>query len=56
MSAGGRRRTGLGDDDVTLQFETSDGIPVIPTFDAMGLREELLRGIYAYGTWTGSEQ
>lgn len=22
---------------------------VIPTFDALGLREDLLRGIYAYG-------
>ena len=48
MSAG-RRRTGLGDDDDTLKFETSDEVYVIPTFDAMGLREELLRGIYAYG-------
>ncbi|GAB2225929.1 hypothetical protein Droror1_Dr00021706 [Drosera rotundifolia] len=35
------------DDRVT--FETSDGIEPIPSFDAMGLKEDLLRGIYAYG-------
>ena len=44
-----RGRTGLGDEDDTLQFETSDGIVVVPAFDKMGLREELVRGIYAYG-------
>ncbi|XP_022649066.1 eukaryotic initiation factor 4A-III [Varroa jacobsoni] len=32
-----------------LEFETSDGVEVINSFDAMGLREDLLRGIYAYG-------
>jgi hypothetical protein len=30
-------------------YESSAGIQVIPTFDGMGLKEELLRGIYAYG-------
>ncbi|KAL9254029.1 Eukaryotic initiation factor 4A-3-like protein [Drosera capensis] len=35
------------DDRVT--FETSNGIEPIPSFDAMGLKEDLLRGIYAYG-------
>ena len=32
-----------------VEFETSEDVEVIPTFDSMGLREELLRGIYAYG-------
>ncbi len=40
------------DDDQDLanvEFETSEEVDVIPTFDSMGLREDLLRGIYAYG-------
>lgn len=32
-----------------IEFETSDGVQVCPTFDSMGMREELLRGIYSYG-------
>lgn len=32
-----------------VEFETSEEVDVIPTFDNMGLREDLLRGIYAYG-------
>ena len=44
-----QRRALLGDDDATMVFETSKGVDVIPTFDNMGLRENLLRGIYAYG-------
>ncbi|OQR69432.1 eukaryotic initiation factor 4A-III-like, partial [Tropilaelaps mercedesae] len=32
-----------------VEFETSDGVEVINSFDSMGLREDLLRGIYAYG-------
>jgi len=39
-----------GPDDLTnIEFETSEDVNVIPTFDSMGLREDLLRGIYAYG-------
>lgn len=34
--------------DEKLVFETSENITVVPTFDAMGLKEDLLRGIYAY--------
>ena len=30
-------------------FETSEDVEVVPSFDAMGLKDELLRGIYAYG-------
>uniref|UniRef100_A0A0M3HNM2 RNA helicase n=1 Tax=Ascaris lumbricoides TaxID=6252 RepID=A0A0M3HNM2_ASCLU len=32
-----------------VEFETSEEVDVAPTFDDMGLREELIRGIYAYG-------
>uniref|UniRef100_A0A673VNU8 RNA helicase n=3 Tax=Boreoeutheria TaxID=1437010 RepID=A0A673VNU8_SURSU len=32
-----------------VEFETSEEVDVTPTFDTMGLREDLLRGIYAYG-------
>ena len=38
------------EDDLTkVEYETSEGVEVIPTFDNIGLREDLLRGIYAYG-------
>lgn len=32
-----------------LVFETSEECRVVPTFAAMALKEELLRGVYAYG-------
>lgn len=44
-----QRRALLGDEDATMVFETSKSVDVIGTFDGMGLREDLLRGIYAYG-------
>lgn len=33
-----------------VEFETSEDVEVVPTFQSMKLREDLLRGIYAYGT------
>lgn len=39
----------LPDDLRNVEFETSEDVDVTPTFDNMGLREELLRGVYAYG-------
>ncbi|MCO5587181.1 hypothetical protein L7F22_041128 [Adiantum nelumboides] len=42
------RGGGLPDDD-SMAFETSPGVEVYTTFDSMGIRDELLRGIYAYG-------
>ncbi|OQS07627.1 eukaryotic initiation factor 4A-III [Thraustotheca clavata] len=33
----------------SLEFSTTSGLDVVPTFEAMGLKEDLLRGIYAYG-------
>ncbi|KAI8824935.1 P-loop containing nucleoside triphosphate hydrolase protein [Fimicolochytrium jonesii] len=47
----GRQRNGGGIDsklDATLVFETTDDVKVVNTFDQMGLKEDLLRGIYAY--------
>jgi ATP-dependent RNA helicase len=32
-----------------LEFETSEDVQVLPSFDRMKLKEELLRGIYGYG-------
>uniref|UniRef100_A0A1I8AWT3 RNA helicase n=1 Tax=Steinernema glaseri TaxID=37863 RepID=A0A1I8AWT3_9BILA len=55
MAAGtsGSRRRGRGegmDEDLSnVEFETSEDVEVIPTFDKMGLHENLLRGIYSYG-------
>merc|ERR1711976_571794 len=45
----GRRVQALTDDLKNVEFETSEEVDVTPTFDTMGLREDLLRGIYAYG-------
>ncbi|RMC07807.1 hypothetical protein DUI87_15276 [Hirundo rustica rustica] len=50
-SAGGsaRKRLMKEEDMTKVEFETSEEVDVTPTFDTMGLREDLLRGIYAYG-------
>ncbi|GAQ78491.1 eukaryotic translation initiation factor eIF-4A [Klebsormidium nitens] len=37
------------DEDEALIFETTPGVDVVPTFDSMGLKDELLRGVYNYG-------
>lgn len=47
MSRMGHRRQGRGED--ATQFETSKDVHVVTSFDAMGLKEQLLRGIYQYG-------
>lgn len=40
---------GIDPEDSRLrEFETSETIQVMPTFDSIGLKEDLLRGIYAY--------
>lgn len=38
-----------------LSFETSEEVKVAPTFDSMGLKEDLLRGVYAYSAWWTSK-
>merc|ERR1719409_1683499 len=35
--------------DQGLTFETSEDVEVCRTFDKIGLKEDLLRGVYAYG-------
>jgi len=37
------------DDLANVEFETSDNVEVIKTFDSMSLKEDLLRGIFGYG-------
>jgi superfamily II DNA/RNA helicase len=32
-----------------ITFDTSKGVKVVSTFDSMGIREDLLRGLYSYG-------
>ncbi len=52
MAAAGAqsRKRLLREEDMTkVEFETSEEVDVTPTFDTMGLRADLLRGIYAYG-------
>jgi ATP-dependent RNA helicase len=45
-----RQRTiKTGHDLDTVDFETSEDVEVCPTFDAMNLNENLLRGIYSFG-------
>ena len=39
---------GLNQDDSKLVFESSEKVSVISTFDQLNLKEDLLRGIYAY--------
>ena len=34
--------------DSKLKFESSEGVKVNSTFDSMGLKDDLIRGIYAY--------
>jgi ATP-dependent RNA helicase len=40
--------SGVNAGDAKLVFESSEEVKVATTFDAMGLKEDLLRGIYAY--------
>lgn len=44
-----RLNPSMEEDLKNIEFETSEEIDVTPTFSQMNLREELLRGIYAYG-------
>lgn len=42
-----RRQVIQGDE--ALEFETSKEVKVVNSFDAMNIKEDLLRGIYQYG-------
>ena len=43
------------DTDSKMLFQTTKDVKPVKTFEAMGLKEQLLRGIYAYGA-RGVEQ
>ena len=43
------KRSAPNEDLSNVEFETSEEVEVVPTFQSMNLREELLRGVYAYG-------
>jgi ATP-dependent RNA helicase len=48
--SGSRHQRRVIQNDLTADdIEVSEKVSVISTFDSMGLREDLLRGIYAYG-------
>lgn len=50
MASSSRRVVKENPDDLaSVEFDTSEDVEVIPSFDTMNLREDLLRGIYAYG-------
>lgn len=39
------------DSDEQIEFTQNEDIEVLNSFDTMGLKEDLLRGIYAYGPY-----
>lgn len=49
MADAQRERRVISENDAKIVFETSEEVSVTPTFDSMKIREDLLRGIYAYG-------
>lgn len=51
MTSAGKKRQIVppAEDLSNVEFETSEEVEVVPTFDNMGLRDELMRGIYSYG-------
>ena len=53
LKMAGRDRRVIEEDLANVEFETSEDVDVVPTFDSMKLREDLLRGVYAYGKKTG---
>ncbi|GFQ03711.1 eukaryotic initiation factor 4a-3 [Phtheirospermum japonicum] len=49
IQRGGGARQAMSEDDAKLVFETSKGVEPIMTFDEMGIKDDLLRGIYHHG-------
>lgn len=46
---GDRGRGGRGVDDDKLVFKTTKGVEPIANFEDMGIKENVLRGLYEYG-------
>lgn len=42
------------DNPASADFETSKGVKVVESFEDMGLKEDLLRGIYDFGMYLNS--
>ena len=38
------------ENDAKMAFDTNEKVQVISSFDSLNLKEDLLRGIYAYST------
>ncbi|KAL0372011.1 UNVERIFIED_CONTAM: Eukaryotic initiation factor 4A-3 [Sesamum calycinum] len=49
VQRGGGGRRVMEEEDAKLVFETSKGVQPIMSFDEMGIKDDLLRGIYNYG-------
>ncbi|GER30265.1 ATP-dependent RNA helicase FAL1 [Striga asiatica] len=49
IQRGGGARRAMEENDAKLVFETSKGVEPIMSFDEMGIKDDLLRGIYNYG-------
>lgn len=49
MSSSKRRERRDFDEREQMEITTDTDVEVFSTFDAMGLKEDLLRGIYSYG-------
>ncbi|XP_020548777.1 eukaryotic initiation factor 4A-3 isoform X2 [Sesamum indicum] len=49
VQRGGGGRRVMEEEDGKLVFETSKGVEPISSFDEMGIKDDLLRGIYNYG-------
>jgi len=50
MASNSRRAAIDPDEDLKhVEFETSEGVEIVPTFEAMGLNKDLIRGIFSYG-------
>lgn len=45
----GQRKDRIHRDDDLIEISVSEDVEVISNFDSMGLKEDLLRGIYTYG-------
>lgn len=50
-SSKGGSRNAIYEDLSNVEFETSEDVEVIDKFKVMNLRDELMRGIFAYGKY-----
>jgi ATP-dependent RNA helicase len=49
MAEAGPSSRGGRSDAAEVVYETSKGVATVASFEAMGIREDLLRGLFAYG-------